>query len=205
MSVTAITPYPDTLRAMSIHFPFAWAIVHGEKDFEYRTKATKYRGIFLIHASSTKDSDEFIAHYKIPQEQVVRKAIIGAAELVDCVEDAEGGGYYYELVNPIAFEDPIPVSGQQSIFWPASTPERDRAFTSAWQLVQEVLTSTEPTALFKIAQEAGLVRISSQKTETTFLVKDEGLWNHLLPNIHGGSIELSKTEFANLYKERIQT
>lgn len=204
MTVTATTPYPETLRAMSIHFPFAWAIVHGKKDFEYRTKATKYRGIFLIHASSSKDSDGFIAHYTIPQEQIVRKAIIGAAELVDCVEDDEGGGYYYELINPIAFEEPIPASGQQSIFWPASTPERDGAFRRAWQLVQETLSTTEPTALFKISQESGLIRISSQKTETTFLIKDDGLWDYLFPDIQDGVIELTKTEFEDLYKGRVQ-
>ena len=204
MPVTATTPYPETLRAMSIHFPFAWAIVHGKKDFEYRTKATKYRGIFLIHASSSKDSDEFMAHYDIPQDQIVRKAIIGAAELVDCVEDDKGDGYYYELINPITFEKPIPVADQQSIFWPASTPERDRAFKQAWKLVQETLSSTEPTALFKISQELGLIRISSQKTETTFLVKDEGLWDYLVPYIQNGTIEFSKTELENLYKERIQ-
>jgi hypothetical protein len=204
MSTAATTSYPETLRAMSIHFPFAWAIVHGEKDFEYRTRATKYRGIVIIHASSTKDSDEFIAHYNIPPEQVVRKAIIGAAELVNCVKDDESDGYYYELENPIAFPEAIPVSGQQSIFWPASTPERQKAFAQAWQLVHEMSAPSEPAALFKIAQEDGLIRISSQKTETTFLVKDEGLWDCLLPYIQNGSVELSKKEFANLYKERIQ-
>lgn len=123
---------------------------------------------------------------------------------MDCVKDDESDGYYYELENPIAFPEAIPVSGQQSIFWPASTPDRQKAFEQAWQLVHEMSAPSEPTALFKIAQEDGLIRISSQKTETTFLVKDEGLWDYLLPYVQNGSVELSKKEFANLYEERIQ-
>jgi hypothetical protein len=123
---------------------------------------------------------------------------------VDCVKDDESDGYYYELENPIAFPEAIPVSGQQSIFWPASTPERQKAFAQAWQLVHEMPAPTDPTALFKIAQEDGLIRISSQKTKTTFLVKDEGLWDALLPDIQDGEIVLSKTEFSNLYRARSQ-
>lgn len=99
-----------------MHFPYAWSIVNGVKDFEFRTRATKYRGFVLIHASTSKYSDELIVERSIPQDQIARRAIIGAAELFNCVEAPEDGGFYYELFNPIAFEQPIPASGQQSIF-----------------------------------------------------------------------------------------
>ena len=193
MVTTEIIQFPDTLRAMSIHFPFAWAIVHGEKDFEYRSRATKYRGIFLIHASSTKDSDEFIGEYNIPEDQIVRKAIIGAAELLECVEDAEHGGYFYELDNPIAFEEAIPVSGQQSIFWPASTPERVRAFNRAWQQI--------PKYSFDIERSEEQLILGSDELDIEFEVLEQGLWQKLLPRIQDGHIELAKAEIDALLDE----
>ena len=169
MPSSATITYPESLRAMSMHFPYAWGIVNGEKDFEFRTRATRYRGFVLIHASGSKDSDELIVEHSIPQDQIARRAIIGAAELFNCVETPENGGFYYELFNPIAFEKPIPASGQQSIFWPASTPERDQAFKVAWKLIQEAL---QPSAVFLISQEEDdLIRISSQKTDTSFLLE----------------------------------
>lgn len=40
---------------------------------------------------------------------------------------------------------------------------------------------------------------------STFLVKDEGLWDALQPDIQDGAIALSKTEFSNLYRARSQS
>lgn len=201
MSNPSNLPYPESLRAMSIHFPHAWAIVHGRKDGEYRSRLTRYRGMVLIHASGSQDSDDYLVDYNIPPQQIVRKAILGAVDLFDCVEDPWQPGYIYRLRNPIVFKKPIPAAGQQSPFWPASTPERDKAFRQAWQQVHRVL---DPTAIFQIVQEKGLIRISSQKTQTSFLVEDGGLWDSLLPDIQNGTIQLSKSTFANLYRSRIE-
>ena len=139
MSTPSNLPYPESLRAISIHFPHAWAIVHGRKDGEYRSRLTRYRGMVLIHASGSQDSDDYLVDYNIPPQQIVRKAILGAVDLFDCVEDPWQPGYIYRLRNPIVFKKPIPAAGQQSPFWPASTPERDKAFRQAWQQVQRVL------------------------------------------------------------------
>jgi len=136
MPTSATITYPESLRAMSMHFPYAWGIVNGVKDCEFRTRATKYRGFVLIHASGSKDSDELIMEHSIPQDQIARRAIIGAAELINCIKDPDEGGFYYEMFNPIAFEKPIPASGMQCIFWPANSPERDQAFKAAWKLIQ---------------------------------------------------------------------
>ena len=201
MPTRTVITYPESLRAMSMHFPYAWAIVNGVKDFELRTRATRYRGFVLIHASSSKDSDDLIVEHSIPPDQIVRRAIIGAAELFNCTESPEEGGFYYELLNPIAFDKPIPASGQQSIFWPASTPERDQAFKAAWEQIQ---AASQPTASFLISQEEDdLIRISSQKTDTSFLVESEGLWDYLLPDIQDGTINLSKGKYADLYDRRV--
>jgi hypothetical protein len=121
--------------------------------------------------------------------------------LFNCTESREDGGFYYELLNPIAFDKPIPASGQQSIFWPASTPERDQAFKAAWEQIQ---AASQPTASFLISQEEDdLIRISSQKTDTSFLVESEGLWDYLLPDIQNGTINLSKGKYADLYDRRV--
>lgn len=193
MPTTEIAQFPDRLRAMSIHFPFAWAIVHGEKDFEYRTKATKYRGIFLVHASGTKESDEYMAEYNIPQEQIVRKAIIGAVELLDCVEDTKEGGYYYELDNPIVFEEAIPVSGQQSIFWPASTPERVWAFNCAWEQI--------PKYPFQVKHEDDLIILLNGEADIEFGVLEHGFWQKLVPRMQNGHIDLAMAEVDALLDE----
>ncbi len=126
--------FPIELRAISIHAPWAWLICNGYKSEEYRSRATKRRGLTLIHSSGSKDSDHILAEYKIPIQQIHRQAIIGAVNLVDCIE--ENGDYAYILEDAIAFPKPVkPVSGQQSIFWAASTPERIKAFNQAWAML----------------------------------------------------------------------
>ena len=39
------------MKALSIRQPWAWLILHGGKDIENRTWATKLRGRVLIHAA----------------------------------------------------------------------------------------------------------------------------------------------------------
>lgn len=134
MAAIVTTPYPDTLRAMTLHFPYAWAIVQGFKTEEYRSKRTHYRGVFLIHASGNEDWDFVLDDYEVYPQQIVRKAIIGAVELVDCQD--RGDHFAYILKSPMAFEKPIHALGQQSVFWKASTPERVEAFRQAWDIIQ---------------------------------------------------------------------
>lgn len=130
-----IANFPDDLRAISIHAPWAWLICKGYKQEEYRYRATERRGRTLIHASGTLDSDDLIAKYKIPAREIHRKAIVGAVTIVD-VRLTEHGDYAYLLEDPIYFPNPVQnVSGQQSIFWAASTKERIRAFNHAWALL----------------------------------------------------------------------
>lgn len=129
--------FPEKLRAMSMHYPYAWAIVNGEKKEEYRTRLTHYRGIVLIHASGSKDSDFELYEYGIDPETAPRKVILGAVELIDCQD--RGDHFAYILQSPKALEIPINAAGQQSIFWPASTPERVLAFNQAWEQLQPII------------------------------------------------------------------
>lgn len=83
------------MKALCIKQPWAWLIVHGFKDVENRTWPTRFRGRFLVIASSraTKSNVQRIRervrkefHIEIPEE-LEYGGIVGEAELVDCVKD----------------------------------------------------------------------------------------------------------------------
>lgn len=73
-------------RALTIHAPWAWAIVNGLKRVENREWLTDYRGPLLIHAGLSEDSDDpaGIVFQKLgitEPEEYVRGAIIGEVDL----------------------------------------------------------------------------------------------------------------------------
>lgn len=47
------------MKALSIRQPWAWLIIHGGKDIENRTRHTKHRGRFLVHASKGMTNKEY--------------------------------------------------------------------------------------------------------------------------------------------------
>lgn len=127
--------FPKEWVAMTTHFPFAWMMAKGYKAEEFRSKPTNYRGLVLLHAGGSKDSDFVIDQYKIPQNQITRKRILGVATITGC--EQAGEDYIYILENPTCFPKPTSeIPGQLSIFWKASTPERVRAFNEAWLMLK---------------------------------------------------------------------
>lgn len=90
---------PDLL-AISIRQPWAHAIVHAGKDIENRRRRSAHRGLTLIHASAAMTPHEFdgFRAFIIDRgleplcpfgpEDLAHGGIIGAAEIVDCVEDS---------------------------------------------------------------------------------------------------------------------
>ena len=107
--------YPPNLKAIGIHAPHAYAICLGIKKDEYRTQPTNRRGWILIHASQSKQSNDYFADYGINKTTIKRGAIIGAVKIISCVRFA--GDYAYQLTNPIKFSHPVEeVKGKQSIF-----------------------------------------------------------------------------------------
>ena len=108
------------MRAISIHQPWAWAIVEGIKRVENRTLFQTTRGRILIHATQKRVS----AH--LPREvpdDLPQGAIIGRVEIVHCIHISQmtetdplaTGPYCMILESPIKC-DPIPWKGQQGIF-----------------------------------------------------------------------------------------
>lgn len=86
------------MKALTICQPYAHLIVCGEKRVENRTWPTRYRGPLLIHAGKSKAwlTEEDGMHYadgkprKIDYDEATGKvfdfgALVGVAELVDCV------------------------------------------------------------------------------------------------------------------------
>ena len=84
------------MKALCVKPEFAEMIASGEKDIEYRSWRTKYRGKLLIVATKP-----------------VGKAV-AVCELVDCVQNEDGEWeWLLENARPIK---PFPVKGQLGLF-----------------------------------------------------------------------------------------
>lgn len=140
---TAVPPVmrlgPGAHRILSLHPPWAWAIIFAGKDIENRTWTTPFRGRFLIHASSKKYTGALLAEVReiiaktsglrlsdIPKE-FPRCQILGSVELVDCVRRSNSpwagkGAEQWALANPQRLAKPIEnVNGKLNL-WTWSKP-----------------------------------------------------------------------------------
>src|SRR5580704_17656926 len=97
------------MKALSIHQPWAWAILHAGKTVENRTWPTRYRGPLLIHASKARSSYDRGAQidwaqaYGVaspPWEGLVVGALVGVVDLVECLRASQG------TANPLV-EGPV--------------------------------------------------------------------------------------------------
>lgn len=125
------------MKTISIKQPWSFLICSGIKDIENRTWNTNYRGRVLVHASATISTKQLtweqsseLAEY--PDIELIKSAIIGSVEIVDCVINhpsiwAEKTHefcieqklitYNWVLANPVLFAEPIlNVKGKLS-FW----------------------------------------------------------------------------------------
>jgi hypothetical protein len=149
-SIDTMNYPPDIyqLRALSIRQPWAWCILHAGKRVENRTWALhnpgrKFRGRFLIHASSGMTRAEYAvargfareAFHKCNDAELVmpdagtlpRGCIVGVAEVIDCIRFSDHPwftgrvhwpqdcGLLLANVQPLA---PIDCKGQLGFFKP---------------------------------------------------------------------------------------
>jgi ASC-1-like (ASCH) protein len=70
------------MKCLSLRQPYAELVVTGKKTIEIRTWNTKFRGVFLIHASKKIDR-EACKRNKIDPSHLVTGAILGKANLYD--------------------------------------------------------------------------------------------------------------------------
>lgn len=100
------------MKVLSIKQPWAHLILHGGKDVENRTWATKHRGRFLVHASKGLTGPEYwqVAKYchdrRLPApaslELLQRGGIVGSVELVDCQSTSTSPWYMGEVAFVLA-------------------------------------------------------------------------------------------------------
>ena len=128
--------------ALSIRQPWAHAIVQGWKPVENRVWEARMRGPICIHASryhkaSWADDEaaycELVAERKIPhplpdRDTLAFGAIVGTAEIVDCVVEHPSpwfaGPFAMVLANARPLSRPIPIIGMLGFFeWRGREPQ----------------------------------------------------------------------------------
>lgn len=120
-----------TMKAITVHNPYGWAIIAGHKTVENRSWPTSYRGILAIHSGSSDNwLHEGIDFFKslgvdLPSSYM-RGKIIGVVDLVECAElklikkSKRGphhfGPFCFSLANPRPLANPVPARGMPGMF-----------------------------------------------------------------------------------------
>lgn len=108
------------MKGIAVRQPFAWLIVNGHKEIEYRSWLTKFRGLVLVHASLKLHADA--AHIVwdceqagIPLPKAVHTGgIVGVVNVIDCQPVAQGGyGFLLADARPLKF---YPFKGKLGFF-----------------------------------------------------------------------------------------
>ena len=90
------------MKVLTIREPWASLIVNGYKEYEFRSWKTNYRGKILIHTSSMMDKD-MLDRYKDYNLDYITGAIIGEAEIVDCIMVDKEFNNDLRKKNPIVY------------------------------------------------------------------------------------------------------
>jgi hypothetical protein len=134
------------VRALTVQQPWAWAIVHGGKDVENRTRnlAGSYRGPVAIHAGLREDlsalDDAVLLSALFPRGEIepladpkplaTRGSILGVADLVAVHHDSDHGpgapcsawgqraAWHLRFANARPLEVPIPAKGRLGLWTP---------------------------------------------------------------------------------------
>ena len=122
------------MKVLTIKQPWASLIIEGYKKYEFRSWKTNYRGKILIHAglSLDKNAATKFNNYNL---DYVNGAIIGEAEIVDCILIDEKfneklkninqlvygisnhiGDYAWKLDNIVKYDNPIYVKGKLGLW-----------------------------------------------------------------------------------------
>lgn len=128
------------MRVLTVRQPWAWAIVHGGKDVENRSRniAGSYRDQLAIHAGLTHEQGTVAGEVhreahgtEIPTE-LKFGAVIGVVDLASvhhdsdhgrgcpCSEWAIAGDWHLMVANPRPLARPIPAKGKLGLWTPDS-------------------------------------------------------------------------------------
>lgn len=122
------------VKVLTIKEPWASLIINGYKKYEFRSWKTNYRGKILIHAGMSLEC-EMLERFKDYDLNCVKGAIIGEADIVDCIKVTEEFNkelrcidptiygrsnhvetYAWKLENIIKYEAPIYVKGKLGLW-----------------------------------------------------------------------------------------
>lgn len=121
-------------KVITIKEPWASLIINGYKKYEFRGWKTNYRGKILIHAGLSIEK-KYLDRFKDYNLDCVRGAIIGEANLVDCIEVTDEfqkkllkedsvvygisdhkNDFAFKLDNVIKYDMPIYVKGKLGLW-----------------------------------------------------------------------------------------
>lgn len=115
------------MKVLTVRQPWAWAIIHGGKNVENRSRRITYRGPLAIHAGLGFEKFTMAGrlHKAMHRSQVdtelVFGAIIGTVDVVDCIQDSTSdwaidGYWHWILANPQPLPEPIPAKGRLGLW-----------------------------------------------------------------------------------------
>ena len=90
------------MKVLTIKQPWTQLIVDGYKEYEFRSWQTKYRGKILSHAGLNLEK-EVVDRFKDYNLQYTLGAIIGEAELVDCILVDDKFNEELRQINPVVY------------------------------------------------------------------------------------------------------
>lgn len=92
-------PWNKRMRCLTVRQPWAWAIIHGTKRIENRSRPIHYRGPLLIHAGLSRSCMTPDVLARVPgasdEPELDYGTLVGVVELVDCVPVSEVSGQPY--------------------------------------------------------------------------------------------------------------
>ncbi len=121
------------MKALTIKQPWASLIVNGIKEYEFRSWKTKYRGKIYIHAGLSSNKS-YLKYYEKYNLEYLNGAIIGEAEITDCILIDEkfskelnnknslvygnnhNGEYAWKLINVKKYDEPIYIKGKLGLW-----------------------------------------------------------------------------------------
>lgn len=97
------------MKAITIHQPWATLIALGEKRFETRGWATKYRGPIAIHAAKKVDRDiccqepyrSVLAKHGYTAENLPTGVIVATSHLSECHPVRSDDGHMATIIDPV--------------------------------------------------------------------------------------------------------
>lgn len=90
------------MKVLTIKEPWATLIIDGYKKYEFRSWKTNYRGKILIHAGMSLEKD-MLKRFESYNLNCAKGAIIGEAELTDCILVDEELNKKLRAIDPIVY------------------------------------------------------------------------------------------------------